>query len=134
MTKHDREATNPNRLAVRRVARSTTVQMCDLIDPDDIATMGPRYWLDLLHHIRTDTLRPRLDGENLLIEIHDPAAGQSPHLVCTTKRAYTEFQKAAVDGRFDGLKPAPFGLGFGPWIWAAGVVEEAVAKALDGVA
>ncbi|MFI6184324.1 hypothetical protein ACIA8R_52970 [Nonomuraea sp. NPDC051191] len=134
MTKHDREATNPNRLAVRRVARSTTVQMCDLLDPEDIATMGSRYWLDLLHHIRTDTLRPRLDGENLLIEIHDPAAGQSPHLVCTTKRAYTDFQKAAVDGRFDGLKPAPYGLGFGPWIWAAGVVEEAVAKALDGVA
>ncbi|MEV4175665.1 hypothetical protein [Nonomuraea sp. NPDC049709] len=134
MTKHDVEATSPNRLAVRRVARSTTVQMCDLIDPEDIATMGPKCWLDLLHDIRNDKLRLQLDGENIIIEIHDAAAGQSPHLVRTTKRAYTEFQKAAVDGRFDGLKPAPFGLGFGPWIWAESVVEEAVAKALDGVA
>ncbi|MFI6180560.1 hypothetical protein ACIA8R_33835 [Nonomuraea sp. NPDC051191] len=134
MTTHDVEATNPNRLAVRRVARSTTIQMCDLIDSEDIATMGAKCWLDLLRDIRNDKLRPKQDGETVIIAIHDAAAGQSPHPVRTTKRAYTEFQKAAVDGRFDGLKPAPFGLGFGPWIWAEGVVEEAMAKALDGVA
>ncbi|MGW4799256.1 hypothetical protein ACWEPC_43250 [Nonomuraea sp. NPDC004297] len=134
MTKHGVEATSPHRLAVRRVARSTTIQMCDLLDSEDIATMGPKCWLDLLHDIRNDKLRPKRTGENVVIEIHDAAAGQGPHLICTTTRAYTEFQKAAANGRFDGLKPAPFGLGFGPWIWAEGVVEEAAAKALDGVA
>jgi hypothetical protein len=133
MTQHDGDAASPNRLAVRRVARSTTVQMCDLSDSDDTATMGPKCWLDLLHEIRNDQLRPKSDGDNVVIEIHDAAAGQSRHLVCTTKQAYKEFQKAAADGRFDGLKPAPFGLGFGPWIWAKGVVEEAAARALDGV-
>ncbi|MEV0620312.1 hypothetical protein AB0I81_43810 [Nonomuraea sp. NPDC050404] len=102
--------------------------------PEDIATMGPKCWLDLLHEIRNDRLHHKPDGGNVIIEIHDAAAGQSPHLVCTSKRAYTEFQKAAADGRFDGLKPAPFGLGFGPWIWAEGVVEEAAAKAPDEVA
>ncbi|MEV4800780.1 hypothetical protein AB0K18_12270 [Nonomuraea sp. NPDC049421] len=103
------------------------------MDPEEVATMGPKCWLDLLHDIRNDRLRPKRDGETVIIEIHDKAAGQSPRSLRITNRAYTVFQRAAALGRFDGLKPAPLGLGFGPWIWAEGVVEEAVAKALDGV-
>ncbi|WP_345560458.1 hypothetical protein [Nonomuraea rosea] len=131
MTKPAAQSRLDSALAVRRVGRSTMVQMCDLSDTEDLLTMDARSWLNLLHAIRRDCLHPKRDGDYVYIEVESSAGGTA--VLCTTAEAYVQFQKAAAAERFDGLRPAAVGLGHGPWIWAAGTVEEAKNKALDGV-
>jgi hypothetical protein len=107
--------------------------MCDLSDPEDVIMLSAKPWLEFLHKVRSDRLQPRRDGDYVYVEVQDPEVSERLQVLCTTAKAYAEFQRAAADQRFDGLKPAGFGLPHGPWIWAEGTVEEAKDRALDGV-
>ncbi|MEV0612855.1 hypothetical protein AB0I81_05980 [Nonomuraea sp. NPDC050404] len=70
----------------------------------------------------------------MTIPIHDRAVCKTVQHVFTSALAYEVFQKAAKDGRFDGLRPVEADHKYGAWIWAGGVMDEAQVKALNEVA
>jgi hypothetical protein len=122
-----------SRLAVRRVGRTSLVQMCDLADSIEIVMMGARFWVDFLTKVRINSLKPKEHGDYVILEIEDKTLTERLQNLIVSTQAYEEFQRAALDGRFDGLKPAPVGLPHGPWVWAEGIMASAEIKALDGI-
>ncbi|MGN9782800.1 hypothetical protein ACTMTF_15310 [Nonomuraea sp. ZG12] len=127
------QATLESRLAVRRVGRSTLVQMCDLADSVELVMMSARFWVDFLTKVRVDHLKPKRNGDYVILEVEDDALSKRLQSLIVSAQAYVEFQRAAAGGRFDGLKPAPLGMAHGPWVWAGGTVETAESRELDGV-
>jgi hypothetical protein len=127
-------ATPPNRLAVRRVGKTTLVQMCDLANDEEFVMMSAQFWVPFLDAVRHDRLKPQRDGDLVIIEVKDEPISKRVQTIRTSAKAYAAFQKAARDGRFDGLKPPAMYVPYGPWVWAHGTVESAEVKLLDGVA
>ncbi|MEW9554228.1 hypothetical protein [Nonomuraea sp. NPDC050783] len=65
------EAAPDNRLAVRRVGRSTIVEMCDLADPEDSVLMSAKVWVDFKSKVRSGRSHPKRDGDYVIFEIED---------------------------------------------------------------
>ncbi|GAA2209434.1 hypothetical protein GCM10009850_048920 [Nonomuraea monospora] len=120
-------------LAVRRVGRTTQVQLCDLTCPERLALMSAKYWCDWKYEVGQGLFKPEQNGDQMTIPIHDRAVCKAVQHVFTSALAYEVFQRAAKDGRFDGLRPVEVGHKYGPWIWAGGVMDEAQVKALNEV-
>ncbi|WP_433518235.1 hypothetical protein ACQP2T_23445 [Nonomuraea sp. CA-143628] len=134
MTEPSTPASLDSTLAVRRVGRTTQVQLCDLTCPERLALMSAKYWCDWKHEVGQGLFKPMREGDQITIEIHDQAVSKAVQHVFTSTLAYEVFQKAAKDGRFDGLNPVAAGNRLGPWIWAGGTMDEAQVKALNEVA
>jgi hypothetical protein len=99
--------------------------MCDLTDEDHLVLMSAKCWVTFLEALRHDRLRPKRDGDDVIIEVQDEPVGRRLQTLRTTAQAYAAFQKAAREGRFDGLRPPESYVPHGPWIWAEGTVESA---------
>ncbi|GAA3536915.1 hypothetical protein GCM10022419_015910 [Nonomuraea rosea] len=127
-------ASDEARLAVRRVGRTTMVQVSDLMCPDRLILMSAKYWRRWRTEVASGRLTPETDGEQVIIAVQDLSVSRAVQKVFTTVAAYEEFQQAASVGRFDGLQPTMPGQVHGPWTWACGTVEIADGVTRSGVA
>ncbi|WP_043641083.1 hypothetical protein [Nonomuraea candida] len=121
-------------LAVRRVGRTTMVQLCDLTCPERLALMSAKYWVDWKDEVAHGLYTPESDGAQVIITIQDRAVSKALQHVYTSALAYEVFKEAARMGRFDGLSPVPANQPHGPWVWAGGVLDDEQVKALNGAA
>ncbi len=123
---------NPaNRLAARRMACSTNVELCDLSDPSNTAILSGRAWGRFLNQIRSGMFEPIRDGDVVLLRFQDELLAHVVETIRTTDEAFECFRSAAAAWRFDGLVPPPDGKAFGAWVTAEGIVSSETGSLVD---
>jgi hypothetical protein len=104
-----------NCIGVRRIARTTDLHVCETENPDHIIQVTATAWSNFLHAIKSGRYWPTIQGERVLVTVHDPL--RHPHAPIETSLInWQTFVMGAKAGVFDQLPAAPLGLATSQWV------------------
>lgn len=105
-------------IGVRRLARTSDVQLYETDNPRHIIQAGKAVWAHFLAGIKECTYQPKTYGNLVIVSVDDPLEpNHSGKPLITTVSNWAFFEHKAQQGAFDHdrLPPAPLGLACGPW-------------------
>ena len=110
-----------NAVAVRRAVKGGVVQVCELANPEHIATITATAWANFCAKVRDYEYQPEAYGDIAIFRVAE--TGTSPKPIITIMTNYQVFTHAIREGRFDRLPPVDIGLSVGKWMTATNVVR-----------